>query len=121
MERTTTIDLRPLRIAGIAMFAVAIVLPFLPRAPFLPCPLRTVTGVPCAFCGMTRSVTAAVHGDVVGSLALNPGGLALIAFAVALLVVWRWRSVTIPVWLIVGGFSVLWIYQLFKYTTGRPL
>jgi len=28
-----------------------------------PCPLRTLTGIPCPLCGATRSVVLAVHGD----------------------------------------------------------
>src|SRR3982074_1850794 len=60
---------------GGRMPGTAAVRPLFPVEPGLPCPLRTLTGVPCPFCGMTRSVTAAVHGDLAHSLVLNPAGI----------------------------------------------
>jgi hypothetical protein len=114
-------DLRPLRVAAAAMLAVAAVWPLLPTPDVTTCPLRLVTGVPCPFCGMTRGVVAAVHGDVIGSLVFNPGAIVLLLLGVALLVAWRVRRVAIPVGVITAWFAVLWAYQLFKYTTGRPL
>ncbi len=114
-------DLRPLRVAAAAMLAVAAVWPRLPVPHVTTCPLRLVTGVPCPFCGMTRGVVAAVHGDVIGSLVFNPGAVVLLALAVALLVAWRVRRVSIPVWVLVGWFGTLWAYQLFKLATDRPL
>jgi uncharacterized protein DUF2752 len=118
---TTTVELQPLRLAGAGMLGVAAVRPLLPSTPGWPCPLRTFTGIPCPFCGMTRGVTAAMHGDFGASLVFNPGAIVLIVLAVLLLVAWRRRSATIPVWVIFGFFAVLWAYQLFKYATGRPL
>jgi len=103
------------------MLALAVVWPLLPTPGVTTCPLRLVTGVPCPFCGMTRSVVAAVHGDFVSSLVFNPGGIVIIALAIALLAAWRVRRVAIPVWALFVCFSALWAYQLFKYTTGRPL
>jgi Protein of unknown function (DUF2752) len=83
------------------------------------CPLRSLTGVPCPFCGMTRGTLALVHGDVFRSLALNPG--VVLAVLVAVYLLWRRPPLRVPTWLpwaILGG---LWSYQLFKYATGRPL
>ena len=39
----------------------------------VPCPLLTLTGIPCPLCGMTRSVTVAFRGDLLASLRFNPG------------------------------------------------
>ena len=116
-----TIDAARLRAAGGAMLGIAAVRPLLPVQPGLPCPLRTVTGVPCPFCGMTRSVTAAVHGDLVHSLVLNPAGIVFVVLAVALLLGWRLRRITYATWLAPLVLGAMWAYQLYKYATGRPL
>lgn len=48
------------------------------------CPFRNMTGLPCPFCGMTRSVVCAMHGDIAGSLKYHPLG---IAFCIVMAVV----------------------------------
>lgn len=83
--------------------------------------IRAMTGVPCPFCGMTRGVTDAVHGDFGGAAFLNPGSLFLVLSAVVLLVAWRRRTATFPAWLPYALVAALWGFQLFKYATGRPL
>ena len=61
---------RPLRLAGalspapavgLAAAAVALVSPFTHHVAL--CPFRAVTGLWCPFCGGTRAVWAAAHGD----------------------------------------------------------
>lgn len=117
------LDLKPLRFGAAAMFGIAAIRPALPDAVPLgpPCPLRTFTGIPCPFCGMTRGVLALVHGDVSAAFAFNPGAFLIVAMALVLLVAWRWQRVRIPVWAVFLFFALLWAYQLFKYSTGRPL
>ena len=85
------------------------------------CPLRSLTGVPCPFCGMTRGVTAVVHGNVADAALLNPGSVLIVAAAVLLLVMWRVPRVTIPAWLPVATVAALWVFELFKYESGLPL
>lgn len=120
-----TVDATRLRAMGAAMLGIAAVRPMLPVEPGLPCPLRTLTGVPCPLCGMTRGVTAAVHGHLAHSLALNPGGIVAVMLAVALLagwlLGWRVRRLTYATWLVPVVLGAMWAYQLFKYATGRPL
>ena len=47
-----------------------------------PCPLRTLTGVPCPFCGMTTATVAITHGNWLAAAAANP-----LAYLVAALVI----------------------------------
>jgi hypothetical protein len=119
--KSLAIDLKPLRAAGAGILAIAAVRPWLPDTLGPPCPLRTVTGIPCPFCGMTRGVTALVHGHVSAAFAYNPGAFLVVAMAIVLLIAWRWQRVRIPTWAVFVFFAALWAFQLFKYSTGRPL
>ncbi len=54
------------------------------------CLFRRITSLECPFCGMTRSVHLAVHGEISAAAAHNPMGVALvIALAAALPFIWR--------------------------------
>lgn len=61
---------------AVALHAGAVAL-FAARNPyaetiFPPCPLLHLTGWQCPGCGGTRSLYSLLHGDVLGSLAMNP-------------------------------------------------
>jgi hypothetical protein len=102
-----------LQLAACGLVGAAAVWPVLPVHPPLACPLRTLTGVPCPFCGMTRACVALVHGHVASSLAFNPAGILVFALAAVLLV--RPRLVTRirpPVWTFVAAFALLWIWNI---------
>jgi hypothetical protein len=47
------------------------------------CLAAAVLGVPCPFCGMTRSVSRCLHGDLAGAVALHPVGLVVAAVLLA--------------------------------------
>jgi hypothetical protein len=42
------------------------------QLPLPPCPLREMTGVPCPFCGSTRTFAALAHLDFSAALRFNP-------------------------------------------------
>lgn len=56
----------------------------MPHIPFLACPLRSLTGIPCPTCGMTRAFVAIAQGDVAQALnyhAFSP--IVMAGFAIA--------------------------------------
>jgi len=112
---------RELRIMGAGMLAVAAVRPLIPVETVPPCPLRLITGIPCPLCGMTRGVTALVHGDFTYALLMNPAAYLAVAIALLLIVQWRIKRFVIPLWLVTGVLAAMWIWQLYKYATGKPL
>jgi Protein of unknown function (DUF2752) len=59
---------------------------------WLPCPLRTLTGVPCPLCGMTTAATALASGDLGAALAANPFVLALAGFTLVMAVLMAARA-----------------------------
>jgi hypothetical protein len=121
LSDTTTLNLQALRSIGAVMLGVAAVRPLMPFETVPPCPLRTMTGIPCPLCGMTRGVTAAVHGEFGRALQLNPGSILAVGGTLLLLIAWRTKRLNIPVWMIVLLLALMWSWQLFKYATGRPL
>ena len=72
------------------LVGAAAVWPLLPVHPPLACPLRTLTGIPCPLCGMTRACVAAVHGHLGASLAFNPAGVLVVVAAVVALIRPQW-------------------------------
>ena len=59
---------------------------------WLPCPLRTLTGVPCPLCGMTTAATALATGDLGAAVAANPFALLLAGFTLVMAVVMAARA-----------------------------
>ena len=76
--------LGPLTVAGLLAMA-RVVVPYVWSQPRLawamgrPCVLKAATGVPCPFCGGTRAVVHAMHGEWMASLLMNPLGVLLVA------------------------------------------
>jgi hypothetical protein len=60
---------------AVLSFVVAWLLPLLPIS--YTCPLKGITGLPCATCGMTRAFVRLAHGDPAGAVAASPLGALL--------------------------------------------
>ena len=97
------------------MLSAGAVLPLLPGAPGLPCPLRALTGIPCPFCGMTTSVTATMGLRLADAIAANPGGVLLVVMAIVLLVTRPARLTLPPPWLLAAGAALSWSWQLQRF------
>lgn len=113
---STTIDVSDARGAALALLAAAATLPLLPGHAGFPCPLRTLTGVPCPLCGMTTSVEAAVHGHVAAALQANPAGPFAVLAACALLVRRPAGPLRIPSAVLVMLVLGLWIFELHRFS-----
>jgi hypothetical protein len=112
---STTIDLSDARGAAVAMLGAAAVLPLLPGHAGLPCPLRTLTGVPCPLCGMSTSVEATVHGHFVSALQANPAGPFAVLAALFLLARRPARPVRLPTAALVMLLLGMWIFELHRF------
>jgi hypothetical protein len=118
--RGIDVDLQPLRYAGATVLGAAAAGRLL-GTPDVGCPLRSLTGVPCPFCGTSRGVIDLVHGDLGGALLMNPASVLLVVAVVVLLVTWSRRRVRIPAWSAAMAIAALWGFQLFKLLAGQPL
>lgn len=107
-----TVDVCALRIGGAVMLTGAAILPLLPGPDGPPCPLRSLTGIPCPLCGTTTSVIAAVHLRPLQALVANPAGLLAVALAVWLLLSRRREWVVVPIWAVLLGLAFMWVWQL---------
>ena len=109
---TTTVSRRDTRIMAGAMLGAAVAWPRLPVHPPLACPFRTLTGIPCPLCGMTRAVVAAMHGHLLESLRFNPAGVLVVVLAIALLAGLRVDRVRIPPWALALFGALLWAWNI---------
>jgi hypothetical protein len=94
----------------------------------LPCPLRTLTGVPCPMCGMTTAATRLAAGQLSVALAANPLVLLLAGLTAVMSVLIAARSLGLapPAARWTAGrqrnarrvvavlFAVSWVFQLYR-------
>jgi Protein of unknown function (DUF2752) len=118
-----------LTLAGVAATALAAAYPKIIERTGgrgLPCPLRTLTGVPCPFCGLTTATVALTHGRWADAAKANPLAYAGAAAAIAIAPILVGRTLgKLPApkplsardrrLLAAGGIAVTagsWLYQL---------
>jgi hypothetical protein len=96
---------------------------------WLPCPLRTLTGVPCPLCGMTTAATGLASGDLGAALAANPFVLLLAGFTLVMAVLMAARALgQVPppaqwpasrrrqsYWVVAGLAAASWAFQLHRF------
>jgi uncharacterized protein DUF2752 len=96
---------------------------------WLPCPLRTLTGVPCPLCGMTTAATGLASGDLGAALAANPFVLLLAGFTLVMAVLMAARALgRVPppaqwpasrrrqsYWVVAGLAAASWAFQLHRF------
>ncbi len=84
------------------------------------CPILRVTGRPCPTCGLTRSWSALLHGDLGGALAWHGLGPLLLLVLLATLGFWGVRKVP-PRWPLplAWGMALAWIAYALLRALGR--
>jgi hypothetical protein len=113
--RGVDFDLTDIRGSAVALLVAGTALPLLPGHTGLPCPLRTVTGIPCPFCGTTTSVEATLHADPGAALAANPLGPALVVAAVVLVVRRPRHALRVPLAFVMILAAALWVFELRRF------
>jgi hypothetical protein len=111
-----TFDLSDSRGAAFALLAGGAALSLLPGHAGLPCPLRTLTGVPCPMCGMTTSVETTLHGHVAAAAAANPAGPLAVVAALVLLVRRPSRPVRVPLAVVLAVLTGMWLFELHRFS-----
>ncbi len=112
MSEAVAFDARAARLSSGALVAGGLLWAASPLHPPLLCPLRTLTGVPCPLCGMTRAVSAAMRGDLWASLRFQPAGLVLLGVGLFLLTRRSRDPVRVPVWVLGAGLALMWAWNL---------
>ncbi len=118
LTASMTVSLQPLRWLVVGCLGLAVVGMVLPFSPIPPCPLLTITGVPCPLCGMTRSARSLLHFDLSASLRYQPFGFGAFLAGMTILALWaipRTRAVSvvrIPVAVVVAVVAISWIWNI---------
>jgi len=71
------------------------------RLPLPPCMLRTLTGIPCPFCGSTRSLLAWSHFEIIKALCFNPLTFLLVLVIAVWFLLWMSEVFLKRPWLVV--------------------
>jgi hypothetical protein len=97
------------------MLVLGATLPHVPGNPGLPCPLRTVTGVPCPLCGLTTSVKAVMRADIGAAATTNPFGILAVGVALLLLLRPQRGNLRMSAIVLLLGIALSWLTQLHRF------
>lgn len=107
------------RLAVVAILALALATVRIPGRPATLCTLRSVTGVPCPFCGGTTALAELGAGDVAGAVAASPLTLALAVVVVlaplGLVAAWRRRPMPLQAATLGGALAAAEVWQLARF------
>jgi hypothetical protein len=109
-------DLTDARGAAVAALVAGPVLALLPGHAGLPCPLRTLTGVPCPFCGTTTSVEDVFRGHPLGAVQASLLGPFVIVAALALVVRRPRDAFRVPGMVVALAVLGLWLFELHRFS-----
>ena len=114
-------------VAAVLLLALALKIGLAEYLPVL-CPLRRLTGLPCASCGLTRAAVMLLRGDFTGATACNIAAIPLTLFSLAILTMLIWEAVvqrsivavfwqrfgSVAIWLAIPLMLVAWILNLLR-------
>ena len=109
------VDVRRLRKPAAIFLAGGLVLAHLPATVGLPCPMRSLTGVPCPFCGVTTSVRDTFAGHLRAGLAAAPLGLLLIAAAIVIALRLGPARVKFLLPIVIAAVAAEWSFELLRF------
>jgi Protein of unknown function (DUF2752) len=109
------VDVGRLRRPAVILLAGGLLLAHLPTGWGLPCPMRTLTGVPCPFCGVTTSVRDTLGGHVRAGLDAAPLGLVLVVGALLIALRLGPRTIRLVRPLLIVGVAAEWFFELHRF------
>jgi hypothetical protein len=115
LASTTEVDVRRLRKPAAVFLAGGLLLAHLPTAWGLPCPMRSLTGVPCPFCGVTTSVRDTLGGHLRAGLGAAPLGMFLVAAAIAATLRLGPARVRVLRPILIAAVAAEWCFELHRF------
>ncbi len=108
-----------LRVATMTALAVGVAVAHGVRDPGVLCPIRTLTGIPCPFCGGTTVFIELGSGHPVRALAANPlvffGAMVFAVAPLGLGARWQALAPRARAWMLGTAIAASGIWQLFRF------